>query len=161
MWLLSTPVKIALSAWLIAEALVFVLVVGAIGFPAAVLVGVLTSLVGWTLLKRAGSSAMIKLRAALDGRRTVDGAPQHFVDETLATVGAIALLVPGFLSDVVGLALAVPAIRDRTAGWLDRRGGLARWQATDGERRSGPAEIDLEPDQWRRTETASRPASKL
>ena len=156
---LSTGIKFALGIWLAAEVLVFVLVAEVIGIPAALLVAFITSLFGWTLLKRSGASAMVKLRALLDGRANQNEAPR-FLDDGLATAGAVALLVPGFLSDVLGFALAVPAARDRLSRWIGG-GGLAVLRTGTRRPRRGPPTIELEPDEWERTDASRRPVTKV
>ena len=155
---LSTRIKVALTLWFAGEAIVFVLVTQLIGFPEALLLAFITSLFGWTLLKRAGASAMIKLRASLDGRVAATDSPR-FLDDTLATFGALALLMPGFLSDLVGLVLAVPAARDRVSLWIGK-GGLAGLRTDRPRADRGPSTIDLDPQDWERSEGPRRPISK-
>lgn len=157
---LTTGLKLLLAAWTIAEVIAFALVADWIGLPEALLLAFLTSLLGWTLLKKAGASAMTKLRAAMDGRRVTEGNQRDVMDDTLASFGAIALMMPGFLSDVVGLALAVPAARDRLAVWIGRRGGLAGLRPGGKRPQHGPATIDLEPQDWQHTEPNQRPLSR-
>ena len=155
---LSTRIKTALALWIVGEAIVFVLVTQLIGFPEALLLAFITSLFGWTLLKRAGASAMIKLRASLDGRVVATDSPR-FLDETLASFGALALLMPGFLSDLVGLVLAVPAARDRVARWIGK-GKLAGLRPGRPRAERGPSTIDLDPQDWERSEPR-RPIEKF
>lgn len=157
---LSQRIKLALLLWCLAEVLVFALVVQLIGFPEALLAAFITSLFGWTLLKRAGASAMVKLRATLDGRVAGPDA-NRFLDETLVTFGAVALLMPGFLSDLVGLALAVPAARDRLSRWIGGGGLAGLTPGSKGAPRTGPSTIDLDPQDWERTEASRRPVTKI
>lgn len=145
---ITSPIKFALCLWLALEVLAFCLVAEAVGTPRAILLGVMSSLLGLILLRRAGTSAIMKLRANMDGRLLTGGDKGQFLDEMLATAGALALLLPGFLSDIVGLALAVPAVRDRAAAWVKSR---SFWKGVAGSR-SGPATIDLQPEDWRRGE---------
>ena len=97
---ISPRLKLVLAAWLVGETIAFLVIVHLIGYAGAVLAGLLTSVLGFSMLKRAGASAMAKLRAGL-GRSGRPGGP--LLDDTLATIGAIAMLLPGFLSDIVGL----------------------------------------------------------
>ncbi len=140
--LLSTRIKFAIALWIILEALLFALVVRLVGFGGAILLGLLTSLIGLSTLKRAGASAMAKMRDAWRGR---EGGAVGVRDETLATLGALALLAPGFLSDGIGLILITPALRDvvaqRVATFIATRGGRPRAQ-------HGPSIIDLDPKDW-------------
>ena len=75
----------------------FSLVVQWIGVADAMLLGVITSLVGFSLLRRTGSSAMAKLRGPLstDGGGRL-GDQRLFMDETLATIGSVAPAPSGF-----------------------------------------------------------------
>ena len=155
--MIPSRIKLAVLVWLVLEVLAFSLVAHWIGVPRAILLGVITSLLGLTLLRRAGTSALRKLRAGFDGRLITERDTGRFLDEMLATAGALALLLPGFLSDVVGLALAAPACRDRAARWIER-GGLAG--PRDNGAHHGPTTIDLEPEEWRHTEGGSRPVTK-
>ena len=148
--LLSTRIKFAIALWMILEALLFALVVKLVGVGGAILLGLLTSLIGVSTLKRAGASVMAKMRHAWRGRQ---GGAVGVRDESLATLGALALLLPGFLSDVVGLVLITPALRDvvarRVATFLGTRGGRPPAQ-------HGPSVIDLDPKDWRPVESTSR-----
>jgi UPF0716 protein FxsA len=157
--LLSTRIKVALALWFAAEAIVFALIARLIGFPEALLLAFVTSLFGWTLLKRAGASAIVKLRASLDGR-VARADSQRFLDDTLATVGALALLMPGFLSDLAGLILAVPAARDRVSQWIGTR-GIAGVRPGRAHAERGPSTIDLDPHDWDRSDRPRSPISKF
>lgn len=158
---ITSPIKLALLLWLVLEVLAFSLVAQAVGVPRAILLGVMSSLLGLILLRRAGTSALMKLRANVSGRLLNEGDKGHFLDEILATVGALALLLPGFLSDIVGLALAVPILRDRAAGWI-RSKGFFKGLSAGGAPRQGPATIDLSPEEWRRSEAEARqPPSRV
>ena len=155
-WLLSRRIRLALLAWIGLEIVTFVLVVRWIGPGGAVLAGLATSLLGFSQLRRAGRAAVATLRAGLGARPVgapgvrVPGAGPPLVDETLGTLGGLCLLLPGFLSDLVGLALAVPALRH----WLSRRVGrwVVRAPGAGGSATHPPGTIDLDPGEWRHTE---------
>ena len=153
---ITSPIKLAIFLWLALEIVAFSLVAEAVGVPRAILLGVMSSLLGLILLRRAGTSALMKLRARVDDRLLNEGDKGHFLDEMLATVGALALLLPGFLSDLVGLALAVPVLRDRAAGWIRRKSFFKGMSPTGAGPRKGPATIDLDPEEWRRAEAEAR-----
>ena len=144
--MLSTRVKILLAMWLAGEVLLFILVVHLVGVGGAFLLGVGTSLLGLMRLKRAGTSALRTMRSRLDRSTVASGA---LLDDTLATLGAIALLLPGFLSDVVGLVLSVPLVRERIVGIAARRSGQRGPGSAAPCPRHGPSVIDLDHDQWR------------
>jgi UPF0716 protein FxsA len=99
------PALLLLILWPVAELFVAIKVAEAIG----VLLTVLLLLAGWPvgmwLTKAEGRAAWRRLSAAVaagrpPGREAIDGA--------LVLAGGILLIVPGFISDVVGLLLLAP-----------------------------------------------------
>lgn len=100
------PVVAALTA--VAEIAVFVAVAHAMGAGRAVLLLVISSVVGLLLLRREGMRAWGRFRAAAQG-----GTPPgpQVSDGLVGLLGALLLAVPGFVSAVVGVALVVPPIR--------------------------------------------------
>jgi UPF0716 protein FxsA len=98
-------VPAALAGAAIAEIAVLVLAVRWLGLPATVLAVLVTSVVGVLLLRREGVRAWRRFREAAErgeppGVRVADG--------LVGLVGALLLVVPGFVTDVLGLLLVVP-----------------------------------------------------
>lgn len=92
----------------VAEVATLVAVGAAIGTGWAVLLFVGTTVAGGLLLGRQGRTTMVALREAQargrnPGRALADGA--------LGGVGALLLVLPGLLTDVVGLLLLLPPTR--------------------------------------------------
>ena len=154
MALRSMPVRdrvvFAILLWALLEAAAFSAVVAAIGLGGAILVGLLTSLLGAVLAKRVGRQALGQIRRGF-GSGAVRGLP---VEGALAGIGALLLLLPGFLTDLFGLALAFAPVRAVIARRI-RRGGTGR-----GAPAQGPASIDLEPGEWRPADEARRAVPK-
>jgi UPF0716 protein FxsA len=122
--------------WILAELSVFGLVAGAIGLPGAVLLTLLFSLLGLALLRRLGGRARGLLRAAFDNpNHILRLSPVALRSGALAAAGAALLVIPGFLSDCVGLALLLPA-------W--------RHQELAPKSQHDPNVIDLTPQDWHR-----------
>lgn len=80
----------------------------AVGLANALGVLVLVSLVGLAIVKRQGVAVWRNLRDAL-GRHELPS--QHLTDGGLLVVAGALLVVPGFVTDAVGLALLVPPVR--------------------------------------------------
>jgi UPF0716 protein FxsA len=108
------------------EFALLVFVAHRIGLLLTVLLVLATSLLGSWLLRREGVRAWRALRAAADAGRPVGAEAAAGV---VGLLSAVLLVLPGFLTDVVGLVLLVPLTR-RAAGAGVR--GLA-------ERRFSPA----------------------
>ncbi len=95
------------------------------GCRGAVLLGLATSFVGASLARRLGRAALGGLRQTIGPAGA--GLPQGAValDSLLAGLGAVLLLLPGFLTDAIGLVLAVPGARRLCAIWIGGRGPAA------------------------------------
>ncbi|MEU7866728.1 FxsA family protein [Dactylosporangium sp. NPDC049140] len=100
----------AIGAFLlvIAEITVFVLVAQAIGWGWAVVIGLATMALGFMLVKREGVRAWRRFRGALGEGRPAGG---EVSDGLTGLIGALLLIVPGFLTDAAGLLLLAPPVR--------------------------------------------------
>jgi UPF0716 protein FxsA len=102
------PLLLLAVLWPVAEVLVAIQVAHLIGVvPTVVLV-----IAGWPLgtwaLRRQGAAAWRRLGLALAERRTP---AREVVDGALVLVGAVLLMVPGLITDVLGLLLLLPPTR--------------------------------------------------
>ncbi len=130
--------------WTLAEIVTFMFVVHQIGWLGAVLLQVVVSLVGFRLLRSLGLQAGQHLRRVLERDTPADGVMLHGM---LAALGALFMIVPGFVSDLVGMALSAPSLRQMLA---ERFGAMA-------QRRAAPGMIDLAPHEWSHVEPGPRP----
>jgi UPF0716 protein FxsA len=125
-----------------AELMTFLLVAVLIGWLWTVALFVATSVVGMLLLRQSGRADIDRLRHAFaqDGLRGL-----HLETPGMGPVlGGILLVFPGFITDILGAALYLPALRRWVAGKLATRPPRARRRGRDG------GIIDLEPGEWRR-----------
>lgn len=137
-------VTLVLAVWVGCELVAFFLVVNRFGWTGALLIGVVTTVLGLAMLRRVGASAFRSLRRSVQGGQATPGG---LIDGSLAALGAALLIMPGFLSDLVGLALAAPSVRQ----WLAHRfGAVAQPGRPTVQRPAGT--IDLAPGDWRAVE---------
>lgn len=125
-----------------AELAAFVLVAATVGWFRAAVLLVTTTVLGVLLLRRSGRENLRRLRAAFarDGLRAV-----HLETPGAAAVlGAILLVVPGFITDLMGAALFLPTTRR----WLS--GGLAHLARRPKSRARDDRIVDLDPAEWHR-----------
>jgi UPF0716 protein FxsA len=123
-----------------AEVVTFIAVAALIGWLPAAALFVATSVLGVVLLKRSGRADLERLRVgfATDGIRAL-----HLESPGAATMlGGILLVFPGFITDLLGAALFVPALRRWAAGKLADALRKRRRSARDDH------VIDLEPSEW-------------
>ena len=121
-----------------AELLAFFLVAALIGWLWAAGLFIATSIAGVLLLRRFGRADLDRLRTAFarDGVRAL-----HLETPGVATmVGGILLIFPGFITDLLGAALLLPAVRRWAAA---KFATLARRRTPRDDR-----VIELEPDEW-------------
>lgn len=123
----------ALTGWIAVEVIAFVLVVQLLGVLAAVALGLGTTLLGLADVRR----LFVYLRSRFVLREETKPA-NNLMDGGLEAVGSLLLILPGFASDLVGLALKAPSFRARVADHI--RGKTER---------KGPRTIDLSPDEWK------------
>lgn len=92
----------------IVELTVLVVVGQAIGVLATIALLILASLIGAVLLRREGTRTLAAFLEALRNRR-----PPHreVVDGMLIAAAGVFIVVPGFVSDVLGLLLLLPPVR--------------------------------------------------
>ncbi len=128
-------------AWLGLELAAFIAVAQNIGFGGALLLGLATSLAGFALLRQTGRGALEYWRSSISSARSQQG---DMIDGLIRALAAILLILPGFVSDLVGLALAAPSVRQILA----RRFGASGGAPASVHRRGRPEIVDLAPGEW-------------
>jgi len=115
----------------VAEVFAFIEVGRAIGWLAAILLLIGTSLLGTQLLRIQGRSAIGRVSLAVSEQRAPGRAA---IDGALGLLGAVLLVVPGFVTDALGALLMFPPTRTQTRRWLSRHynGRVMKFIATTG-----------------------------
>jgi UPF0716 protein FxsA len=137
----------------------FVLVGRHIGALATVGLVLLSGIVGMALLRYQGFGVMRRARAEMAAGRDPSAQLAHGV---MILAAAFLLIVPGFLSDIVGLLLFVPPVRDLAWRLLKHRflvvtsfrGGFGA------SRERGPT-IDLDAEDFSRRPSPDSPWRRL
>ncbi len=136
-------VGLALCLWLALEILAFALVLRAVGVLAAIALGLGTTMLGLSDVKRLLTVWRQRGKLAADGA---------MLDGALQALASFLLILPGFASDVAGLALKSPSVRAAALARLRNR-GVERGAA-------GPQTIDLAPHEWKHMTANGRPRRK-
>lgn len=102
----------------IIELFAFVKVAGWIGIPEALLLLLALSVFGAWLVKVQGVGVIRRIGADLGARR-IPARP--IVDGGLLLLAGLLILIPGFVTDVFGLLLLIPVVRDTAGNVLLRR----------------------------------------
>jgi len=138
---LAKRIAIALLLLPAAELAVFLLVVWAIGVLPALGLMVLTSFAGGLVLRQAGRGGIAQVRVAVRDSKTSDGRSEN--RGLFLAIGGILLLLPGFITDLMGAGLLIRPIRSRLAAAIGRAVGVPRAATGPG------AVLDLGRDEWR------------
>jgi UPF0716 protein FxsA len=128
-----------LLAWPLAEIAAFILVGKALGLWFTLSLVILTGIMGALLLRQQGIQILRKLSE--EGRRGEIPAGS-VVEGAMVVVAAILLLLPGFLTDVIGLALFVPAVRRLVWSAIGKKVVVASSSRRAGFRRAAPSASD-------------------
>ncbi len=131
---------------LIVEVFVFVEVGRAIGWPLAIVLLLGTSVLGVWLLRIQGRSAIRRVKVAVSER---DAPTRAVIDGALGSLGCMLLVVPGFVTNVLGALLLFPLTRKPIRRWASRfyAGRMISFVAMAGRFAPGagggrPADID-------------------
>lgn len=127
------------------EILVFVEVGSEIGAVPTVLLTIATAVAGSLMLRLQGLSLLRRVRAEMD-RGQVPG--EDIMQGALIVVASVLLLIPGFITDALGLLLFVPPLRAAIARIMVRNAKVTVVKA--GARRQGRGDgvVDLDRDDW-------------
>lgn len=109
--------------WPVAEIAAFVSIGGRIGLLPTFLVILGTAAFGIWLLRSRGFRSAGQMQHGLNLVRTGAG---QIADDVLILLAALLLIMPGFLTDFVGLLLLIPPVRGLIKLWIAARfaGGL-------------------------------------
>jgi UPF0716 protein FxsA len=105
---LSFPLRLAFVLYALVEVALFVLGIRWLGGGAVFVWVLATGALGAMLVRREGLRAIETVQAAVRERR----APERTVpDRGMVATGGLLLILPGLLTDLVGLVMVIPATR--------------------------------------------------
>lgn len=142
-----------LLAWPFLEIAGFVIVGREIGVLATIGLTLLMGVIGSILLRRQGFGVMRRAQAEIDAGRDPG---REIANGAMILVAGVLLLLPGFVSDIFGLALFIPPVRDAVWRLIKSRINVV----TDfgpGMRRRDPRTIDLDPDEYSANSPGGKP----
>jgi len=127
-----------LLAWIVAEIVAFALVVQSVGVMLAIALALGTTAIGLADVKRLFTFWKNKPKGK-------GAAGANVLEASLHALGSFLLILPGFATDLLGLALKSPSIRASLAQKI-----------RDRDKRKGPQTIDLQPNEWQQLEKPKR-----
>lgn len=112
-------------AWPLVEIALYVTLGAWLGLALTLIIVVGTAALGVVLIRWQGSHALIRLRSDLLAARNPVG---QVAGSVLIVLAAVMLILPGFMTDVLGLILLIPQVRRAIIAALAER---ARMHAMD------------------------------
>jgi UPF0716 protein FxsA len=132
-------VAVLLILWPIAELFVAIKVAEAIGVLATIVLLIASWPLGTWALRSQGAAAWRRLNATVAARRSP---AREVLDGALVLVGGFLLIIPGFITDVVGILLLLPPARALTRPLLLRNVQRRLFRQTAGARSSRSYDVD-------------------
>jgi len=142
----------------IVEIAVFILVGSQIGVLWTIALVILSGVAGSLLLRVQGFGVLNRIRTELDAGRDPGRELAH---GAMIMLAAVLLLIPGFVTDVIGLLLFLPPVRDAVWHFLRPRVVVAGSFSTGfggfRNRKRDERTIDLDAEDYRRTPDPKSP----
>jgi UPF0716 protein FxsA len=115
--------SLSVLALVLAEIAGFVLVGEAVGVMATLLLVLFGIIAGTMLLRWYGTAAILRIKAEIEAGRLP---AQSLAEGALLTAAALLIILPGFISDLAGILLLIPQVRQGIRQALRRRLTVAR-----------------------------------
>jgi UPF0716 protein FxsA len=138
------PFTLAFLVLVLGEIAVFIWVGEAIGVPATLGLILFGMIAGVMLLRRQGVATLMRVRAEVDAGRTP---ARPLADGAAAAVAAILVILPGFLTDLLGILLFLPPVRAALFRAVGRRFRVQR-EAAGGTRPVRDRVIELDQSEY-------------
>ena len=120
----------------IIEIALFIQVGGLIGLWPTLAIVVLTAVLGTTLVKTQGRTALANLQRSF---AQLDDPTEPLAHGAMILLSGVLLLTPGFFTDALGFALLIPGIRVRVFRYLRSKATITQFQMGTGPQfRSNP-----------------------
>ncbi|MGB8817854.1 MAG: FxsA family protein [Rhizobiaceae bacterium] len=143
-------VLIAILALPLIEIAVLIMVGSTIGVFATIGLIILTGILGLVLLRVQGFSVLTRIRSEMERGQIPD---KSLADAAMITIAGIFLMIPGFVSDVIGILLFLPPVRALILSMIGKRVTVVRpgrWQNSA----QGPDIVELDPGDFRRNDVS-------
>jgi UPF0716 protein FxsA len=127
------------------EIAMFIWVGGMIGVFPTILLTVITALAGTLMLRQQGLSLLMRMQKELDAGRTPGN---EVMQGAMIVLASILLLIPGFVTDAVGLLLFIPPVREALARFIIARSNVVIVEGGSGVRRPDDGVVDLDEADW-------------
>jgi UPF0716 protein FxsA len=141
---MQIPVSLLFLAFLLAEIAGFIVVGKAIGVLATLGLVLLAMVAGSILLRRQSFATLAKVQADLAAGKTP---ADPLAEGAVLTLASLLIMAPGFLSDIIGIALFIRPLRAALWRAIRRRAKLGPLQRRPAYR-AQPTVVDLDRSEY-------------
>lgn len=141
---MRVPFSVLFLLLVLGEIAVFIRVGEAIGLLATLGLTLFGMIAGALLLRWHGMATLMRVRAEMEAGRTP---ARPLAEGALLAAGALLLILPGFLTDAIGILLFVPPVREALWRALRSRIKVSARSPSSRQQRQGPI-VDLDPSQY-------------
>ena len=127
------------------EIAVFIWVGGLIGVLPTILLTVATAVAGTLMLRQQGVSLLMRMQKELDAGRSPGN---EVMQGAMIVLASIFLLIPGFVTDAIGLLLFIPPVREALARFIISKSNVVIVNGGPGTRRTEDGVVDLDSEDW-------------
>ncbi|WP_269584786.1 FxsA family protein [Roseibium sp. Sym1] len=127
------------------EIAVFIWIGGLIGVLPTIILTVVTALAGTLMLRQQGLSLLMRMQKELDAGRSPGN---EVMQGAMIVLASIFLLIPGFVTDAIGLLLFIPPVREALARFIIARSNVVIVNSGAGMRQTEEGVVDLDADDW-------------
>ncbi|MHA7775551.1 FxsA family protein [Roseibium sp. M-1] len=127
------------------EIAVFIWVGGLIGVLPTVLLTLVTAVAGTLMLRQQGLSLLMRMQKELDAGRSPGN---EVMQGAMIVLASILLLIPGFVTDAIGLLLFIPPVREALARFIISKSNVVIVEGGTGKRRPQDGVVDLDEADW-------------
>jgi UPF0716 protein FxsA len=128
---------ILILAYPLLEIAVLIMVGSSIGVFATIGLIIGTGILGAMLLRFQGFALLTRMRSEINAGRMPE---KEMADGAMIAFGGVLLMIPGFISDVLGILLFIPQVRGLLRSYLGRNMTVVRTSARP--RRDGVVDLD-------------------
>lgn len=124
---MTSKFKNIILLWFVAELVVLVLIAEMIGILPAVLLIILSSIIGSGVLRIQGFESL----KTAHNKITKDKAAAQKLLETFATsLGGFLMIIPGFITTIIGILLLIPFLRNKVANYVLSKKAFAKYSSS-------------------------------
>ena len=144
-------------AYPLLEIAVLIMIGSSIGVLATIGLIIGSGIIGAMLLRFQGFALLARMRSEINAGRMPE---KEMADGAMIALGGVLLMIPGFISDVLGILLFIPQVRAMLRSYLSRNITVVRAGARPNRQGTGgDGVVDLDTSEYQRNDDSKHGSS--